>query len=294
MSIVGLSQYKLLHTEFFMIKKIAHLVPDGMFDLNAPLFFISPYKCGSTMLFAYAKDLLAYLNIKHIDYPSFFFNNLNKIAEFYDSYADDNMYVEKMCYLGHREVPKGLVGSSLKSSMHAFLLVRDPRDALVSMYFSFLGTHAAPRCLLDTVEYEKEKFELQKRNDIDSYVLNSSHKFLDNLNCILDFCKSCKSYTIVRYEDVIFNKSKLIERLVSFIEKNSDLNEILSQNCVAIAELSTKHDYIPEKEMLGSHVRKAIPGDWKEKLKAETAFELTKKFEKFLDRFYPDRSDLIS
>ncbi len=261
---------------------------EGNIYLNNAILFISPYKAGSTMLFSYVADLFRCLDIRFIDYPTYYYHVLNKLDVFYNDPNAFELYKDPICYVGHRELPVSLVDSGWCKSAHTFALIRDPRDALVSMYYSFLGSHIPPQCLKDTDKFEADKLRVRSSTDIDNYVLSASESYLKNVKMILDFCSKSRSFTLLRYEDVIFKKSLLVKSIIELIELNSKLSDLYDKNKELIDEITARYDVVPTEEMPRSHIRKVTPGDWSNKLKTETNRSLKSIFSAELSKLYPD------
>lgn len=259
---------------------------EGENNLLHPIFCIAPYKAGSTMLFSYFADILRLFKISLIDYPTFYFHSLNKLNEFYDNINTAHLYEKNFVYLGHRQIPYSLLNNNWPSRLIMFAMIRNPKDALVSMYYSFLGSHIPPACIADPVLYEKEKIKLKNLIDINNYVTSCSSSYFENLKNILHICKQNSNNVILKYEDVIFNKKNLVEIILNFIQSYTDKNLPIASFEVALNEIILRHDIIPNEENQALHIRKAIPGDWKSKLSKHSALFLDELFEPLLFEHY--------
>lgn len=155
------------------------------------------------------------------------------------------------------------------------LSVRDPRDILVSNYYSTAYSHSIP-----PVESNKRKEFLGKRSwalevGIDEFVLKES----DRVFRIFDKYKSnlCKHHNvgIVKYEDMIHNYQEWLMDLIN--KSGMKISSSLEQ------ELIKKNtNKKPKSEDKLSHNRKGIAGDFKEKLEEDTIEKLNSKFKSVL------------
>lgn len=151
------------------------------------------------------------------------------------------------------------------------LSIRDPRDILVSNYYSVAYSHPIP-----PVESNKRKEFLERRAwakevGIDEFVLKESNRVYS----IFDRYKSslCKYHNvgIVKYEDMIHNYQEWLMDLAkkTGMKISSSLEEAL---------IKQNRNKKPKNEDKLSHNRKGIAGDYKEKLKEETIEKLNNKF----------------
>ena len=175
-------------------------------------------------------------------------------------------------FYGFRYLPPYLKGFDL-SQFKKFLLVRDPRDILVSHYFSMKKSHAIP-------EGEMGNRLLQQRQNIQS--LNIDEYALSKAQI---FDKIFKSYITIddsllkvfKYEDIVFNKSAWIEDILRFLDFNLATDKIEA--------IASRHDIFPNVEKPDSHIRKVTPGDHKDKLKPETIKKLNDIFAPVLAKY---------
>lgn len=143
------------------------------------------------------------------------------------------------------------------SSRKKILLVRDPRDAMISYYFSTKCSHTIPdagplkKTLLDhrqelhETNEPAEAFEMIKtrsrllRRDIEVY-LND----LDGENTV-----------IYRYEDIIFRKEEWLRHMLAFLGLSLGEEEIV--------EIARRQDVLPRQERPGKHIRQVVPGNYR-------------------------------
>ena len=156
--------------------------------------------------------------------------------------------------------------------VQSILLVRDPRDMLVSMYYSVTQSHIVPR---------KHQMFLKRRRaaasmTLDDFVVKKADEYLSNFH---KYQKKLPTdmLTTYRYEDVIYSKGKW---LLNLVEKLS-----LPVDRQLIKETVLKYDIFPEREDQSKHIRQVHPGNYKMRLKHETIDVLNEKLGEFLN-FY--------
>ena len=134
------------------------------------------------------------------------------------------------------------------------LLVRDPRDMLVSMYYSISKSHVVPDKHIKFLQRRQEATSMS----LDEFVLSKADQYLHNF---LKYQEKLPVDTlkIYRYEDVIYAKRAWLTDLVkklSLPRKRSRIKEIVQE-----------FDIFPEAEEPDKHIRQVHPGNYKNKLK---------------------------
>ena len=121
------------------------------------------------------------------------------------------------------------------SDATTILLTRDPRDMLVSMYYSIIKSHVVPKGNLLLAKNR----ERVKQIDINTFVVKSANIYLQHLERYKSMLSRSK-LKIFRYEDVIYNKK---DWLVDVLE-----HLCLSVNNRLVKEVASRFDIIPQKE----------------------------------------------
>ena len=173
-------------------------------------------------------------------------------------------------------MPKFLQGSQIIQERKKVWLIRDPRDAVVSLYFSESYSHPLPKQGKFKGMFQKRR-NMALSTDIDSYVLKKSKAVLFDWNSYLNISNFNDNLKVFRYEDVIFNKYQWVKDICSYIGL-----ELPEANLKTIAD---KHDIVPEQENVHQHIRKVVPGDHKEKLDKQTIEELNVIFQPILEQY---------
>ena len=158
------------------------------------------------------------------------------------------------------------------------LSIRDPRDILVSLYFSNAFSHRTP----PKTSNKRSKF-LKERKwaqsvDIDEFVIAKADQLYQIYNKYkTDLC-TLNNVSIVKYENMVSDFDSWFENLIK-ISGMKISNKLRQQ---AIEESINKRN---RKENILSPERKGVSGDYVKKLKPETVAILNNKFESILNFF---------
>ena len=167
-----------------------------------------------------------------------------------------------------RSLDEAVQGLDL-SQNKKFLLIRDPRDVLVSLYFSMAGSHWVPA-------EGRAREEILKTRELTtgsvgefatSEVLGNIHGRYSEYR---QFCERHGDVTIFRYEDVIFDKMSWITRLIKLLALAVPSN--------AARRIADKHDRLPTKERPSENVRQVRPGNWKAHLDEKSIARIEEMF----------------
>jgi hypothetical protein len=230
-------------------------------DGGGPVFFsLGVRKSGSTLLHKIVNFMANQNGVNLVDVPGTFFRR----GFNYTHWA--TMDLEPMVrpgnlYTGFRAFPTNLADTaSYKGALKIFMF-RDPRDALVSQYFSDAFSHALPEEGGEGRQQFIEKREQAQAADINEWVLEKVgglRRTLLNYEPVLSDPKAL----VLRYEDYVFQKRRLIRKLLEHFGWE-----------VAPAQLEKlleEVDFVPDAEEKTRFVRKAVPGDHNVKLDAAT------------------------
>lgn len=154
------------------------------------------------------------------------------------------------------------------------LLVRDPRDVLVSAYYSALHSHPAPGG--QAAEAFLEGRRALQHLSIDAAVGEYLPTFLQYYQQFIDNLDLDRTH-IFRYEDVIYDKQKWTAELAKIIDAPISATDA--------ASIAGQHDIIPERERIAEHIRQVHPGNYKAKLKPETIESINRAFAPIMQRF---------
>jgi hypothetical protein len=234
-------------------------------------FAFSLHKAGSSLLNSMLYDYCENLNIAFVDLPvsvsqaGYAIENI--IAESTKGIVEESGYL----YLGWRNYAKCLNQIDFSKTRN-ILLVRDPRDRLVSQYYSFGRSHKVPEKgeIRDAILSHRQEIT---RLSIDQYAFKMINWIKINWNSYHAHL-SPSTTRIYRYEDVIFKKEEWLRDIVKFFDLNHD-DEVIKR-------VALKNDIIPEIENPDKHIRQVYPGNYLLQYQKSTIDELNKKLHDIL------------
>jgi hypothetical protein len=240
-------------------------VPTPQPQKGGPFFAMGPHKSGTVLLNTMLKDLAHATQVPFFELLSELFIKGVDVSKIEDV---SGLFNEKgIMHAGFRT---GWIGGRdivLPHGAKAVVLVRDPRDILVSMYYSVAKSHTLPEGgnLRDVML--KHRVEAENM-DIDSWVVGRAKGSAVTFNRWADWVSNGgpDKVKVYRYEDVIFEKERWL----------ADMNEWFGWQAPteAVRQIAAKHDIRPTDEDASRHIRKVAPGDHMEKLKPETIAQI--------------------
>jgi len=181
------------------------------------------------------------------------------------------------CFGGFRSFPQRFEIANL-SHCKAILLVRDPRDMIVSHYFSTRSSHPNPGRALSTSMKSMPLREQAQTLTVDEYAIERTKfygRLLRGYMSALD--QNLETIRVYRYEDVIFKKREWIADMCNYFG--------WSVPEATIRKIASKNDIRPRAEKESKHVRQVSPGDYLRKLRPETIAQLDQLLQKELSYF---------
>lgn len=237
------------------------------------IFFITLHKAASSLFSAYVLKNVP--GFEHVDYETIIFQGNKEV--------DLNFESKGVVYGAIRllENPRAdtyrlTVQVSEKDFINdkkCIFMTRDPRDILVSSFFSFGYSHS-----LSPDEKIREK-QIRSRNKIqkqgiDGFVVSVAPGVAKRFEVMFKLMKKCKNYVFLKYEDMINNYDLFYDKLSLVLPLKEEVKEQLYT--------LTRPE---EKEDISKHKRSGKVGGFREKLKQETIKELNNQFKKVLKRF---------
>ena len=240
-------------------------------DVNS-FFLFSLHKAGSSMLNDMFKVVCDQLSIPVFEPEIVEFSNGVLLGSL-DASVQEYFVQRGFCFGGFRCYRPYLRGFDFGGFKKIFL-IRDPRDMLVSHYFSHKFSHFIPKGELGK---QMQEFRENLANvSIDEYVLKQAKhvrsRFEEYQTRIID-----RNSRVYRYEDVVFEKVSWLRSMLAFLELSLPDTESMR-----IAEM---FDIRPEQEDPNRHARKVTPGDHVEKLKPDTISKLNEEFAQILNEY---------
>ena len=157
------------------------------------------------------------------------------------------------------------------------LAVRDPRDILVSRYYSKAFSHRLPFEGSDKRDSVLQEREQARGQSVDDFVLEKSEKLKQNYDTYLDqLLNDHPDVHVARYEDMTADVNAWMESILDYIEisPSQSIKEEILEEAQSVQN--------KKREDVNSHIRKGQPGDYKHKLSPSTISKLNKKFSQIL------------
>ena len=143
--------------------------------------------------------------------------------------------------------------------------VRDPRDCVVSAYYSFGYSHTIPPGKEEKKNFMERRERIRSQN-IDDYAVEEIGAVVKRLRTYMRHARRADRHLISRYEDMVLDFPTWVRRVSAFIGG--------SDGSAAVEELERKVSFETKGEDIYKHKRQVLPGDHRRKLKSETIVQL--------------------
>jgi hypothetical protein len=250
----------------------------GCYYEEAPesVYFYTFHKCASSLFGGYI--LKNVKGLQHVDYEAQIYNGL---VDYQKLDFRSRGFIYGPIRISNSD-PTSTVNKLLiaPTSEHKFIrdkisifFVRDPRDILVSSYYSFGYSHdfSPVKRIREQQEIQREKILAQS---LDEYVLGYADGMSKNFTTLYELFCVCERSVILKYEDLINNYEYLIDHLVKYIVMEKD-----------IVQEIYKRSRPKQQEDLGSHRRSGQVGCFRDKLSEKNLLSLNSKLEAVLQVF---------
>jgi hypothetical protein len=257
--------------------RLSFELADGLTE--PPRFCLGVRKSGSTLLNRIVQQLARRNRTHVVDIPGTFFKNGYRVQHW--EQADLSPLIGPgNVYIGFRNCPKALQASPAFRDARKVFMFRDPRDAIVSQYFSDAYSHTLPT--KDTEQGRKgaAEFETKRKEalatDIDAYVLKQARSMSATM---LGYAPLLGDPTCLqlRYEEYVFQKRRMIYKILQHFDWTAMPGQIEG--------LLKLVDEVPATEDKTRFVRRVIPGDHRSKLKPETIARLNRQLRECMHLF---------
>jgi Sulfotransferase domain len=155
----------------------------------------------------------------------------------------------------------------------AIFLIRDPRDIVVSSYYSFGYTHG-----FSTVkaiqEQQRQSRDMIRGKSVDIFALEVANSTLKHFQTVERLRQSCERAVILKYEDMIHHWEKFSLGLTKYL----DISRKARRRTYRLSRPL-------ENESETGHRRSGRPGAYKDKLSASTVNTLNITFAPIFARF---------
>ncbi len=234
-------------------------------------FAFSLHKAGSVMLDKVVAQMALAAGVPAINFPSESFRQGLVEGALSREAIGPILMRDGYVFTGFRSLLSSIPDEAL-DGRRKVLLVRDPRDMLVSLYFSRRYSHHIPDkgSARDTLLASRTETSAV---DIDTFVLSDKADFIArNYRAYMRIIGV--DWRVYRYEDVIFRKREWLSDMAAYLElpvRKRRLNKIADRN-----------DLRPSAEDVNAHVRQVTPGNYQKHLQPETIARLDTELEDIL------------
>ncbi|MEM9904052.1 MAG: sulfotransferase domain-containing protein [Cyanobacteria bacterium P01_D01_bin.44] len=236
------------------------------------VLFFTTHKCASTYMGKCIRYINGkYLNLTHLDFMLYLWMYSNQDTfQLLENKKSIVFYPEGMLYSPLRKyVPVPEIDQYC-----ILLMLRDPRDVIVSEYFSVAYSHVLSPHKMRKEELLNRRSQVQKMT-VDEYALEKAKHYQQVYSEYCNHLIKAQNIKFLRYEDFMQNFNFWIQQLedclkISISEEDRDRLYELKGGDAEIIENKLKH------------IRKGTPGDYKNKLTEETQDFLNSKFKEIL------------
>jgi len=253
-------------------------IPEKKKDFPS-FYLLGIHKSGSSMMTNAMKNILTSIDQPMIDIESFIFSNGHNFNHV--DVPADLFQKRGYAYVGFRD--DFITNYEFSPDNKFILLVRDPRDAIISLFFSVKQSHVVPKgegAGKEALLRNRSKLlNVTDPNQEIDYLMKCARTYKKRFLNYFEFFKN-KQVQVYRYEDVIFNKYVWFSRMIDFI--GIDVSPEIIERAV------TRVDSVPESEDPSKHVRQVIPGNYRKHFNDEVIGMLNEELKDVLPIFHYD------
>jgi len=238
---------------------------------NKSIMFFTTHKAASMFIVKIAEEL-SYLGGFH--YYSVNRHNLDEKDP--NSWKDNNC-----CYAPLRRLLPS-IDPAILGNYNNILHLRDPRDVLVSQFFSLAYSHPCAKGKFNPTDEQRKKW-IQR--GIDGFIMHEginkktrAEWFLLKYEMYCKYLLNKPNVIFVKYENMIVDFKNWLNKIIT------PFNIHNSEKVVGYLAEKHRNAFKIKRENIMRHRRKIIPGDYKEKLKPETIKELNLMFKDILQK----------
>lgn len=232
-------------------------------------------KSGSVLVNAIVRELMAEVGVPVIDWPeAWYARGIDTasvqcdLTQIFPPYG--------YCLGGFREIPRSFLGTAALCRLRKVMVVRDPRDMLVSRYFSTRFSHGFEARGTPQFAQLMRQLIADGEMNLDRYCL--FYSWIVNADFFLHHNIIVDPLTLVlKYEDFVYDKGHVVNEICNWFNL-----DIPAQR---LSEIVAHYAGIPVAEQPDQHIRQAHPGDHRRKLKPETIAALNGVVAEFMATF---------
>jgi Sulfotransferase domain len=239
------------------------------------VYFYTLHKCASSLFSDYVLKKVRRLRL--VDYADRFYNGepieYVRFKEKGFIYGPIRLSTDPPSAIYDRLIEPASRNDFIRHK-RAIFLIRDPRDIIVSSYYSFGYTHEFST-VKEIKEQQRQARELIRGKTIDTFALEVANPTLNHFQIIERLSQACNRAIVLKYEDMIDNWEKFSSGLTTYLD---------------IGRKTLRHTYKQtrplENESETGFRRSGKPGAYKDKLLKSTVDALNRGFASVLTRFH--------
>jgi Sulfotransferase domain len=242
---------------------------------EAAFFVLSVRKCGSSILNKMITALATQRRLPFVDVTGELFKAGIPPDEWRSDADAARLFDGGNVYGGFRDCPLAIRELPLFVGSKKILLIRDPRDALVSEYFSNAYSHPIPK----EGNARELLLRLRERALASSIESNVIQRAKAMRRTMMDYVPLLPDphLKLFRYEDIIARKRNFLEDICRHFGW-----PVLDKGIDRVLEWA---DVFPDEERPTEFIRRVLPGDHREKLSADGIAQLNVLLEEPLRAF---------
>jgi Sulfotransferase domain len=246
------------------------------FDLEEPgdfpsFFVFAMHKSGSTLMNRMLDQALSAAGVPQVPLPSIAFEAGLPANEILN--PEELIFPQGYCYRNFHGFPPYLHRFDI-SGNKKILLIRDPRDIVVSYYFSMAKSHRLPR--LGVVKrYLLNMRDKARTANIDQFCRSVAKEFKSQFRSYQSILST--DLRLYRYEDVVFDKKAWLEDMLGYVG--------VALSPAKLGRIARENDIWPEVERPSKHIRQVMPGNFRKHLSRESIDVLNAEFEPLLTEY---------
>lgn len=244
------------------------------------IYFYSLHKAGTSLM---THALRQASNLKHVDYETMIFDN--KLVEKPVFYDHGHLYgVVRVIQPGTSPIYTSL-GQYVSTPKFVkdktiVCMVRDPRDILISLYYSLRNSHVASANPEIQKTFQAQR-DLLQNTSLGEFTLERTAIILTRFQILHELSQSCKQKVILKYEDLVNN----FEGFMAGFEQYINIPRERKQELYLASRPLQEEDH-------AAHKRSGKIGQYKEKLTPAMQQKITAIFRPMLELFGYDASDI--
>jgi len=165
---------------------------------------------------------------------------------------------------------------SILPKLKLIVQVRDPRDCIVSAYFSYRQSHEVPSDPAKRAEHAARQAELQTV-DITRFCLDWPLIYRDRMQIMADILTAHDDILLLHYEEMVRAPQVWLHRCLTFLDQpmTPELESALAPYM----------DFDVAEENVRRHKRQVTPGDHRRKLDGATIAQMSRVLDPVLTQF---------